>query len=84
METGAVSEVVVFGLDDPALGQKVRALVILAGETTPQEILARCRAAAPYYLVPREVFAVANFPRTANGKIDRPRAIADSLEHHGA
>jgi acyl-coenzyme A synthetase/AMP-(fatty) acid ligase len=66
-----------------ALGQKIRALVSLSGNVTPKEIQDHCRAEAPYYMVPREVCLVANFPRTANGKIDRPRAIEDSRAEHG-
>lgn len=83
MECPGVAEVVVFGLDDVALGQKIRALVALSGNITAKEILDHCRAEAPYYMVPRELFVVANFPRTANGKIDRPRAIVDSRAEHG-
>jgi long-chain acyl-CoA synthetase len=73
----------VFGLDDMALGQKIRALVTPSGNVTTKEILDHCRAEAPYYMVPREVYVVANFPRTANGKIDRPRAIEDSKAEQG-
>lgn len=83
MECAGVSEVVVFGLDDPALGQKIRALVVLSGNVTAKEILDHCRAQAPYYMVPRELFIVPGFPRTANGKIDRPRAVEDSKTEHG-
>ena len=83
MESGGVAEAVVFGLDDVALGQKVRALVTLNGTATIKEILARCRTAAPAYLVPSEMFEISSFAKTANGKIDRPKAVADSLATHG-
>ncbi|MBA4147309.1 MAG: AMP-binding protein [Verrucomicrobia bacterium] len=84
MECPCVSEVVAFGLDDPELGQKIRALVIFSGEhVSSKDILNHCRAEAPHYLVPKEIFAVTEFPKTANGKIDRPQAIEQSIEQHG-
>ncbi len=83
MECRGVSEVVVFGLEDPAMGQRIRAVVSVANGIGTQEILNHCRAQAPYYLVPKEVFIVSEFLRTANGKIDRPKMIERSKAEHG-
>lgn len=83
MECRGVSEVVVFGLEDPAMGQRIRAIVSVTNGIGPQEILNHCRAQAPYYLVPKEVFVVPEFLRTANGKIDRPKMIERSKAEHG-
>jgi acyl-CoA synthetase (AMP-forming)/AMP-acid ligase II len=83
MECPGISEVVAFGLEDTELGQKIRVLVIAAETVATKDILNHCRAEAPYYLVPKEIFLVSEFAKTANGKIDRPRMIEHSLEQHG-
>jgi acyl-coenzyme A synthetase/AMP-(fatty) acid ligase len=83
MECPGVAEVVVYGLDDPELGQKLRAIVSLSGDTSISEILNHCRADAPYYLVPKEIFSASEFPRTASGKIDRQAMIEQSMAQYG-
>ncbi|MGH8166801.1 MAG: AMP-binding enzyme, partial [Woeseiaceae bacterium] len=84
MECSGVSEVVAFGLDSPELGQKIRAMVSLCADTSASEILNHCREEAPYYLVPKELFFVSGFPRTASGKIDRQLTIEQSRDQHGS
>jgi acyl-CoA synthetase (AMP-forming)/AMP-acid ligase II len=74
---------VAFGLDDAEIGQKIRALVSLSSDTNVSEILNHCRAEAPHYLVPKEIFIISGFPRTPNGKIDRPSTIEQSKDQHG-
>lgn len=83
LECAGVSEVVVFGLEDPSLGQKIRALVTVSAEISSRDVIHHCKASAPYYLVPKEVFILPEFARTANGKIDRPKAVEDSKTQHG-
>ncbi|MEX2122607.1 MAG: AMP-binding protein [Woeseia sp.] len=83
IECSGVSEVVAFGLDNPELGQKIRAMVSLSEDTSVNEILNHCREQAPYYLVPKEIFIVSGFPRTASGKIDRQLTIAQSTNQYG-
>ena len=38
----------------------------------PEHVLARCRELLPGVAIPRQVWTHARFPRTANGKVDRP------------
>jgi acyl-CoA synthetase (AMP-forming)/AMP-acid ligase II len=83
MECKGVAEAVVFGLDDPVLGQKIRALVTTSADITARDIINQCKALAPYYLVPKEVFILPAFPRTSSGKIDRPKAVEESKAQHG-
>lgn len=78
-----VTEAVVFGLEDPELGYKIRAVITLDRELTTPEIIQYCKANAPAYLVPQEIFVVPAFPKTASGKVDRPRVKRESLEQHG-
>ena len=82
-ECPGVSEVVAFGLDDAEMGQKIRAIVSLFADTSVGEILTYCRAQAPHYLIPKEIFFISGFPRTPNGKIDRPLTIKQSIGQHG-
>lgn len=79
MECPGVSEVVVYGTDDPELGAKLCAVVSLCGDTSPEQILEHCRTEAPYYLVPKEFIVVDEFPRTASGKVDRNLIIQNSI-----
>jgi acyl-CoA ligase (AMP-forming) (exosortase A-associated) len=70
-----VRDAVVFGTPDSELGYRIRAVVTVKKAVSPEHIIDHCKAAAPPYMTPQEVFIVANFPQTASGKIDRPRII---------
>jgi len=81
--SGIVGEVVAFGVDDDALGQAVHVSVtpLQSHGTVDIEALERyVRAQMPHYMVPRAIHERAAMPRTASGKIDRPRVIADACE----
>jgi acyl-CoA synthetase (AMP-forming)/AMP-acid ligase II len=68
-----VREVAVVGVDDPILGQVIKAFVV-AAETPPRaddRIKAHCRARLAPYKIPRHIAFVDALPRTASGKVRR-------------
>ncbi len=80
----AVSECVVFGVSDEALGQRIAAVVCLhtddlapapsAGSATVPwwaPLQRYCRAQLPQHMVPHEWAVSGPLPRNPNGKIDR-------------
>jgi len=78
-----VYEAVVFGLPDDELGQKIRALATVSKDIGSSDIINFCKKEAPSYLVPKEIFIVEKFPKTASGKLDRPLIIKESIEKNG-
>ena len=76
--SGLVTDVVAFGRPDELLGQVVHIAVTgIDGEVDVEGILRHCKKTLPPYAIPREihVWEGATMPRTANGKVDRPRVI---------
>lgn len=74
-----VREALVFGVDDPTLGQAVEAAVVTSdGSADAGALLLEARKQLPRYMVPRRVHFVAEIPRNANGKVrlDALRALA--------
>ncbi|MBX3210632.1 MAG: AMP-binding protein [Labilithrix sp.] len=74
-----VREALVFGVDDPTLGQAVEAAVVMAdGSADASALLLAVKKQLPRYMVPRRVHFVAEIPRNANGKVrlDALRALA--------
>ncbi len=72
-DTGLVRDAVALGLDDARLGQRV-ALVVTPTETATFDaelLVAAMRRELPLYMVPTEVHARAEIPRSPNGKFDR-------------
>ena len=65
----------------PPLGTATEAIVAFVSGNIGDvaELLARAKAALPPYVVPREIFVVADMPLNANGKVDR-RALAERLK----
>ena len=70
----AVSDVAVFGIPEPEMGEQVKAVVQLAPGVTPspevaEEIMAFCRERLANYKCPRSVDFTDALPRGENGKL---------------
>ena len=74
-----VAEAGVAGLPDPDLGRRVAAWVVPCAGARPQPAALRafCRERLAGYKVPKEVRLAAALPRTAAGKLQRARLVAD-------
>ncbi|EXJ62886.1 hypothetical protein A1O7_03328 [Cladophialophora yegresii CBS 114405] len=73
-----IAEVSVVGLPDERYGEVVAAFVVKRhhlpeGETdiTPEEVRSWVKARMGHYLVPKHVFFVQDYPKTASGKIQK-------------
>lgn len=70
--TGLVRDAVALGVPDDALGQRI---VLVATPTAPDlevsALLAALRQLLPLYMVPAQIEARADLPRSPNGKFDR-------------
>jgi acyl-CoA synthetase (AMP-forming)/AMP-acid ligase II len=85
--SGLVGDAVAVGAPHPTLGE---AIVVIAsppdagaGLDGSERLLAHCRAQLPTYMVPLCVEWLANLPRNANGKFDRPALAARVRGHFG-
>ncbi len=76
----AVAEAVTFGAPDAKYGESVRAAVVLASETTAEEVRAFCADRLAAFKVPDTVYLVDDLPRTSTGKIQRRHVAARFLE----
>jgi O-succinylbenzoic acid--CoA ligase len=75
----AVEEVVVVGVPDEEWGQLVAAVVVPRGQgpaPEPEELMERWNATLSSSMKPRLVRLVAELPRNASGKVDRPAVRA--------
>jgi len=70
-----IKEVVVFGIKDDMLGNKIKAVVSLKTDkrAPPQDIKEYCKKALPYYMVPQDIVIMDELPKTVTGKLDRVR-----------
>ncbi|MCW2494504.1 long-chain fatty acid--CoA ligase [Jatrophihabitans sp.] len=70
-----IADVAVVGLPDDKWGERVSAFVILqsGSELTEADLIERCRSRLAGYRIPRTVVFVEHFPRTASGKIQKPK-----------
>ncbi|MBN1140290.1 MAG: amino acid adenylation domain-containing protein [Deltaproteobacteria bacterium] len=66
-----VREAAAVDIPDELLGARILGFVHGAAEITEAELLDFCSQCLPPYMVPERIIFVANFPRTATGKIDR-------------
>jgi len=71
-----VEEVAVFGAPDEQWGQRVCAAVV--GEARAEDVLTAARARLAAYKCPKDVYRVAELPRTSTGKVRRS-AIAEMI-----
>ena len=71
-----VQEVAVFGVPDERWGQRVCAAVI--GDAAAADVVAAARARLAAYKCPKDVYSVAELPRTSTGKVRRS-AVAAAL-----
>ncbi len=65
----AVRECTVVGWPSREFNEEVAAFVILSGEVTAEELRELCKAQLARYKVPKQVFIVDDFPRSALGKV---------------
>lgn len=68
-----VSEAVAIGVPDEALGEVVKAVIVLkkGGKASESEIIELCQQRLPDYAVPRSVDFVETLPRSSVGKVLR-------------
>ncbi|MCT4332606.1 AMP-binding protein [Paracoccus sp. YLB-12] len=82
-QSGIVTDVVAFGVDDDDAGQVVHVAACLIGDADTPALLTHCRRAMAHYMVPRHIHAWQGaMPRTASGKLDRPNIIAATKAAH--
>jgi long-chain acyl-CoA synthetase len=70
-----LDDVAVFGVEDERWGQRVCAAVV--GDVDPAAVLDRARARLAPYKVPKDVYVVAELPRTGSGKVRRSDLAAE-------
>lgn len=77
-----VKEAAVVGVPDKALGEAIRAFVVLddGASLAEQDVIAACRTRLENFMVPREVTFLDALPTTATGKVRRKslREVVDS------
>jgi len=74
-----IREAVVSGVDDPHFGQAICAFVLLGKgcDLNDKKIKKLCLSRLENFMVPRDVFCLDTFPKTANGKIDVKTLLAE-------
>lgn len=78
--SGLVRDAVAFGVDDPALGQRIVLVVTpVAAELDQDAVLAALRQQLPLYMVPSRIEERGELPRSPNGKFDRNRIRSEVM-----
>lgn len=80
-ELSYVKEVAVVGLPDERTGEAVAAFVILQDGAIAQseDIRSYCKQHLTRYKIPHKVFIAGELPKTAIGKLDKKKIVADYL-----
>jgi O-succinylbenzoic acid--CoA ligase len=76
----SVVEAAVFGIADAQWGEEVRALVVVRGAVTEDELRRHCARRLAAFKVPKRIGFVASLPRTASGKVQRRLLAVDGGE----
>ncbi len=77
METGFVIEVIVVGVKDDLLGNKLVALAVPIDEKTDEDlIMVACAGSLPKYKMPSKIQIIKSLPKNAHGKIDQEKILA--------
>jgi acyl-CoA synthetase (AMP-forming)/AMP-acid ligase II len=78
----AVQDALAFAVPDPKYGEEINAAVILQpGQTaTEADLQEHCRAQLSAFEIPKKIYFLDRFPRTAKGDGDR-RALAAAITH---
>ena len=80
-QSGLVGDAVAFGVDDDDRGQTVMAAVTLLDGTDTEALMVHCRKVMPHYMIPARLHAwPGTMPRTASGKLDRPKVIREAVD----
>jgi long-chain acyl-CoA synthetase len=77
-ELADVIEAAVVGVDDPILGESIKAFIVLqpGSALTEREVLRHCRNCLVDYMVPQKVEIRESLPKNASGKIQK-RELAE-------
>ena len=76
--SGLVTDLAVFGLPHPLLGQGIVVMAEPHGEADSQALLRYCQQNLPNFMVPHHIEWHTELPRNPNGKIDR-NALKNAL-----
>jgi acyl-CoA synthetase (AMP-forming)/AMP-acid ligase II len=71
--SGLAVDVVVMGIPDPLLENRLVAVVVATSDAESQSIIAFCAKRLPTYKLPQAILFVDSLPKSASGKIDRKR-----------
>ncbi|SOJ55509.1 Long-chain-fatty-acid--CoA ligase [Mycobacterium simulans] len=72
----AISDVVVAGIADDEMGQRVGAAVVASAPVTLDELRAHCRGLIAYFKLPERLAIVESIPYSATGKVNRRELAA--------
>jgi acyl-coenzyme A synthetase/AMP-(fatty) acid ligase len=71
VESGLVAETCALGRKDERLGEAIVLFVRAVGEADEEGLRAHMKAALPNFMQPADYVWLAEFPKNANGKLDR-------------